>query len=181
MVKPHSEDFVKYTFNPEKIKLVIRYKMFELRWEILEFLPKSRLGKIRFAQSLEEIQKLCDDVNVEKNEIQFDRSPRSFEFIIDYYYSKHLHFDSNLCVIMLNSDLIYWGIETCDFDTCCSYRFHQLKQDALDHVFEMNSIEDEENKTSFDEYNNGCCETVRAKIWLITENLSSSFLAKVNL
>lgn len=50
----------------------------EVMWRTLERLPKSRLGKLRFAQDLDEIYSLCDDFDPDENEFFFDRNPRSF-------------------------------------------------------------------------------------------------------
>lgn len=176
---PPNIDFAKNLFDPSKIKVVVRYKTYELKWDKLELLPNSRLGKIRYAKSLEEIQNLCDEVHVEKNELHFDRSPRTFENIIDYYYSRSLHYDSNLCVIMFGSDLRYWGIESWDFDTCCNFKFHEKKNDAMEHITDMHAIEEKEKKMSID-YHYGCFESMRTNIWFITENISTSFSSKVN-
>ena len=50
----------------------------QILWRTLERLPKSRLGKLRYAKDLDEIYELCDDFNVDENEFFFDRNPKSF-------------------------------------------------------------------------------------------------------
>ena len=175
-----SWDFVKQIFDPEIITVNVRFKKYELKWDKLESLPHSRLGKIRFASSMQEIDELCDGVNVDKNEIYFDRSPRSFETIVDYHYSSYLHMDQNCCVILLNSDLKYWKIDSFDFDTCCNYKFHQLREDAQDHIVKMKDIENGiKNKSIVVSSNHSCCPSIRKRCWEITENASPSFCAKV--
>lgn len=176
------DDFVKQTFDPEKIIISVRFKKYELKWEKLESLPQSRLGKIRFATCMEEIKELCDEVYVDRNEIYFDRSPRAFESIVDYHYSSYLHMDSNCCVILLNADLKYWKIDSFDFATCCNYKFHQLREDALDHIVKMKVIEHGiTHKTISNSSNHSCCPKIRKKCWEITENTSSSIYAKVKI
>ncbi len=175
-------DFIKTVFDPEAITLVIRFKKYEVKWERLEKLPNSRLGKIRYASSINEIQNLCDEVDVAKNELFFNRSSRSFETIIEYYYSQNLHFDTNICIIAFNKELKYWGIDTCDFDPCCSFKFHQMTEDAMEHISTMEMIETRcsialEQKAEL--FNNCCCPTIRKKMWDIMEYPNTSYYAKV--
>lgn len=177
-------DFIKLIFDPQKITLVIRFKKFVVKWDKLERLPRSRLGQIRFATCMSDITNLCDEVDVENNEIYFNRSSRSFENIIDYYYCQKLHLDTtNTCIISLSEDLKYWGIDTCDFDPCCSFKFHQMKEDAMTHISTMQQIETRcsiavvTNRENIHKY---CCQKIRKKMWDIMEFPETSIYAKVS-
>jgi hypothetical protein len=70
--------FQKKTNNKRRVFLNVGGVRHEILWRTLERLPKSRLGKLRYAKDLDEIYSLCDDFNVEENEFFFDRNPRSF-------------------------------------------------------------------------------------------------------
>ena len=183
------ENFVLSVFNPTTINLKVRYRSFEVRWDKLERLPDTRLGKIRFATSLNEILKLCDEIDLEKNEIYFDTSNRSFECIINYYYSDELHLDSSSCIIAFNNELLYWGIETCDFSSCCSFKFHQMKEEAMIHISKMEVIEIKRLKSlhnplehlEVEKFSNCCWPDIRKKVWNIMEYPESSFMAKVTI
>ncbi len=180
--KSAHNDFVKTVFDPETITLVIRFKKYEVKWERLEKLPMSRLGRIRYASSINEIQSMCDEINVAKNELYFNRSSRSFEIIIDYYYSENLHFDTNICIIAFNKELKYWGIDTCDFDSCCSFKFHQMTEDAMEHISTMEMIETRCSialEPKFDVFKYHCCSNIRKKMWNIMEYPNTSRYAKV--
>ena len=65
-------------FKLKRIVLNVGGNKFDITWKNLEKLPNSRLGKIRFAKSLEEVEALCDEIDIEKNEIYFDRPSNSF-------------------------------------------------------------------------------------------------------
>jgi hypothetical protein len=70
--------FQRKTNNKRRVILNVGGVRHEILWRTLERLPKSRLGKLRYAKNLDEIYALCDDFNVADNEFFFDRNPRSF-------------------------------------------------------------------------------------------------------
>ncbi len=101
-----------YFKNPNRIILNVGGVKHEVLWKTLEKYPQSRLGKIRFANSLAEIKGLSDDVN--DNELFFDRSFNSFEIILNFYRTERPRvYDDKLMPLMLtfNDDLYYWGLE----------------------------------------------------------------------
>ena len=65
-------------FKSKRIVLNVGGNKFDIKWKNLEKLPYSRLGKIRFAKSIGEVEALCDEFDIEKNEIYFDRPSTSF-------------------------------------------------------------------------------------------------------
>lgn len=173
-----STKFIHELFNGSSdINLNIGGLNFVIKWCVIEKLPKSRLGKIRYAANMKELLSLCDEVNVEKKEIYFDRSSRTFDMIIDYYHTNNMHLDANSCVVSFYKDLKFWGLDCCEFDPCCSFKFHQLKEELDDHIAKVAFLEQvKENKViKF----SGACQEIRRKVWDITEFPETSNLAKV--
>ena len=173
-------DYIKSILDPLTITIKVRFRKFEVRWDKLESLPQSRLGKIRYASNMHEVLSLCDEVNIEKNELYFNASARSFECIIDYYYSKHLHMNTNSCIISLTEELDYWGIDSCAFDACCSFKFHQMQEDALIHLSKLAEIENSENAKHKETFHKCCFPELRRNVWDIMEYPETSTTAKVN-
>ena len=84
----------------------------EVMWKILENVPRTRLGKLA-AQGVnhEKIMELCDAYSLVDNEYFFDRHPRSFNSILNFYRTGTLHVVDEMCVMAFSDDLEYWKIE----------------------------------------------------------------------
>ena len=99
-----------------------------MSWVLLERLPQTRLGKLRRAKSTAEILELCDKFNVEDNEYYFDRHPRNFGAVINFYRTGRLHMMEDICVLDYSQDLEYWGVDSIWLETCCETKFSARKQ-----------------------------------------------------
>jgi hypothetical protein len=110
-------------FKSSRVILNIGGKRFDVRWKNFEKLPNSRLGRIRFAKSIEEIEDLCDEVNIDQNELYFDRPSNCFNPIIDYYRTGKLHITDSACIISFYDELNYWCIDDKFFEQCCNYKY----------------------------------------------------------
>ena len=83
----------------------------------LSNVPSSRLGKIAEANSHEEILSLCDAVSIEDNEVFFDRDPRSFNLILNFYRSGKFCLTDEDCVLTFRDELEFWMLaEVRQFD-----------------------------------------------------------------
>lgn len=125
----------------------------------------------------DEVMRLCDDYDLSNGEYFFDRHPRSFASIINFYRTGKLHLVDDICVISFHDDLIYWGIDEYYLELCCQNRYHQKK----DHVLEEMKKEAELLATEKEEETVGdrWCGHTRRKVWDLVEHPHTSTAARV--
>uniref|UniRef100_A0A8C3WAV2 Potassium channel tetramerisation-type BTB domain-containing protein n=1 Tax=Catagonus wagneri TaxID=51154 RepID=A0A8C3WAV2_9CETA len=90
-----------------------------LPWSTLDEFPLSRLSKLRFCRSHEEIAQLCDDYDEDNQEFFFDRSPSAFGVIVSFLAAGKLVLLREMCVLSFQEELSYWGIEEANLEKCC--------------------------------------------------------------
>jgi hypothetical protein len=162
--------------NKRRVLINVGGVRHEILWRTLERLPKSRLGKLRYAKDMDEIYALCDDYDQQENEFFFDRNPRSFCSIINFYRSSKLHLIEDMCVLSFYDDLVYWGIPEFYLETCCQHKYYQKKEIVLE---EIRKEEDTLKEKIMDE-DFGCyCPTIRKKVWNLMEKPQTSKGARV--
>ena len=49
----------------------------------------------------------------------FDRHPRSFNSILNFYRTGKLHIQDDMCVLAFRDDLEFWGLSEFNLENCC--------------------------------------------------------------
>ncbi|XP_077420317.1 voltage-gated potassium channel regulatory subunit KCNG4-like [Vanacampus margaritifer] len=91
-------------------------------WSTLEQFPQSRLGRLRFCTTPEEIAHLCDDYDETCKEYFFDRNPTAFRVILNFLAAGKLRLLRELCAVSLHDELDYWGVDPGHMERCCRRR-----------------------------------------------------------
>lgn len=134
----------------------------------------------RYTKSLiyKSILQYCDDFNPATNEFFFDRQPRSFVCILDYYRTGKLHLSDELCVMAFKEDLDYWEIDDYNLDSCCQQRYHQKR----DNVFEEMKKELESLKEHDEElFGTSQWQRYQKFVWDLLEKPQTSLAARVSI
>ncbi|KAM6967603.1 potassium voltage-gated channel subfamily V member 1 [Aplochiton taeniatus] len=98
-----------------------------LSQDLLVSYPETRLGKLASA-SRDSVLELCDDANFLENEFFFDRSAQTFQYVMNYYRTGHLHLREELCVVSFLQEIEYWGIDEHCINACCRDRYYRQKE-----------------------------------------------------
>lgn len=122
------------------------------------------------------ILQYCDDFNLATNEFFFDRQPRSFICVLDYYRTGKLHLSDELCVMAFKEDLDYWEIEDYNLDSCCQQRYHQRRDNVFEEMKkEMESLKEQDEEL----FGTSQLQRYQKFVWDLLEKPQTSLAARV--
>lgn len=148
----------------------------EVLWKMLEQIPNSRLGLLSKARTHQHIMKLCSDYSLVDNEFFFDRHPRSFNTILNFYRTGKLHVSDEMCVLAFGDDLEFWMINECYMETCCSEKFF-TKRDLVVEEMEETTIKLE--KDDEEDFGTGKFAKYQKMMWDLIEKPDTSRAAQI--
>ena len=149
----------------------------EVMWKVLENLPRSRLGMLALkGHSHDKIMELCDAYSIVENEYFFDRHPRSFNAILNYYRTGSLHVVDEMCVMAFCDDLDFWKIDEIYLETCCQNKYNTRKEHVVE---EMKKEADNIKKEVEEDFGTGKFAKYQRCLWDLIEKPHTSTAAKV--
>jgi len=147
----------------------------EVMWTMLEQYPGSRLGALAKAETCSQILTLASDYSPATNELFFDRHPRSFNTILNFYRTGKLHVCDEMCSLAFKDDLEYWGLSEDLLETCCKTNFDKKV------TFVMEEMEGEckkMQKEAEEEFSKGFIGRNQKCLWDIIEHPETSGAAQ---
>ena len=141
-------------------------------------IPRSRLGRLALEGGThEKIIHLCNAYSLADNEYFFDRHPRSFNSILNFYRTGKLHVVDEMCVMAFSDDLDYWGIDEVYLESCCQNKFNTRKEHIEE---EMKKDANNVKKEVEEDFGDGNFAKYQRCLWDLIEKPHTSTAAKVS-
>ncbi|XP_029281417.1 potassium voltage-gated channel subfamily S member 3-like [Cottoperca gobio] len=163
----------------------------EVDRDMLLRFPHTRLAQLLRCQSELAILELCDDYSPSEKEFYFDRNPRVFLGVLNFYHTGRIHMMEEVCVFSFSQEIEYWGIQELHLSPCCSYWYHERKEYIDDRDWDVRSDDQQPPSfhSSFEElsaldkdlakFKGAWCEEIRSYIWLRLEDPGHSTGSKI--
>uniref|UniRef100_A0A8D2LEV0 Potassium voltage-gated channel modifier subfamily G member 4 n=1 Tax=Varanus komodoensis TaxID=61221 RepID=A0A8D2LEV0_VARKO len=128
----HHPDRLQAVDLKREIKVNVGGIKYLLPWSTLDEFPSSRLSKLKFCSSYEEILQLCDDYDEDSHEFFFDRNPGAFGMIVSFLAAGKLMLLRDTCALSFREELRYWGIEESNLENCCIRKLFQKAEELAE-------------------------------------------------
>ena len=152
----------------------------ETLWRTLERMPHSRLGRLRrCAADGDSLTTLCDDFDPKTMEFFFDRHPRAFSSVLNFYRTGKLHLVDDICVLAFADDLEYWGVDELYLESCCQHRYHQRKENVFEEMRKEAESMRGQGGAVDEDFGSGPCAKWRRRVWDLMEKPQTSMAARV--
>lgn len=103
------------------VKLNVGGVVYKTSRRTLESISDTRLSHLQTSDT---------NYNDETGEYFFDRNSTIFPWILDCYRDKELHLPRSFCAVAVEKELLFWGLGTSYFSTCCKKAY----LDSLDEI-----------------------------------------------
>uniref|UniRef100_A0A3B4XWJ7 Potassium voltage-gated channel subfamily V member 2 n=1 Tax=Seriola lalandi dorsalis TaxID=1841481 RepID=A0A3B4XWJ7_SERLL len=153
-------------------------QVYQLPYRLAARYPKTRIGRLATYTDHSRKLDLCDDYIVQSNEFFFDRDPKIFHNIFNFYRTGVLWIKDELCPRNFLEEINYWGVRIKNSQRCCRISFEE-RQDELNEQLKIQKqlmAEMEENEELFHGMAFG---PTRRNIWNLMEKPFSSITAKL--
>ncbi|XP_034555633.1 potassium voltage-gated channel subfamily S member 3-like [Notolabrus celidotus] len=174
----------------DQVHLNVGGVRYEVDPDTLLRFPHTRLARLLRCQSEAAILELCDDYSPAEREYYFDRNPRVFLCVLNFYNTGQIHMMEELCVFSFSQEIEYWGIQELHLSSCCSNWYHERKEYIEDRDWDTRSDDPQPSlDSSFEElsaldkdmakFKGAWCGEVRSYIWLRLEDPAHSTSSKI--
>ncbi|MGH0159254.1 UNVERIFIED_CONTAM: hypothetical protein FKN15_045753 [Acipenser sinensis] len=150
---------------------------YTIPWSTLDEFPLTRLGRLKFCSSYDEIIQVCDDYDEKANEFFFDRSPSAFRIILNFLAAGKLRLLREMCALSFHEEMTYWGLEVTSMERCCKRKLYTRLED-------MAGIQRKEEARRYKKKEHVLVESTRSGIYMnklrnMVENPQSGLPGKV--
>ncbi|XP_057679149.1 potassium voltage-gated channel subfamily S member 3-like [Corythoichthys intestinalis] len=178
-------------YDEQQLHLNVGGIRFEVDGDMLRQFPHSRLARLLRCRSEAAILELCDDYSAADREYYFDRNPRVFLCVLNFYQTGRLHMMEDVCVFSFGQEIEYWGIQEFHLADCCSNWYHERKEYI--HHRDWDARSEDGRQPSFDssmaelsaldqdlaKFEGAWCAEFRSYIWLRLEDPGHSRASKI--
>ncbi|KAL7669042.1 hypothetical protein ACOME3_009713 [Neoechinorhynchus agilis] len=167
--------------SKNRIILNVGGTRYETYRHTLKKIPATRLSRLTEALS---------NYDPILNEYFFDRHPGVFQQILNYYRTGKLHYPTNVCGPLFETELEFWGLDSNQVEPCCwmTYTKHRATQETLAtldkiELDEISTMDDMRQKFGWDEFETFArlpwYQRCRPFIWQLFDEPHSSVYSKV--